>query len=245
MDIFDELEEIYYVNEYLLYLTTPRILSEIIDEHDDHDDDGDQSEHESASHDDENDQLVDIVKQEGGNDNDDSMISIYDILPESYRTPFLPLHADRLERLRSVSLRKIGIDKKTNRCETYSWRSPESFLKYKEGGRLNDLNGERTGKLANWYHPFYAYCDNDEDAECYKANTSHEPKKVCCLLCKKLNLLQPVRNTLTRHIINHHREYSSIYCPPYFHHSCWLFPETESASTQRNLGWELVVKQAL
>jgi hypothetical protein len=236
LDIFDELEIISSPTNHdksynhLFSLTTEMILSEInLD--DEVDDDG--KEHESHTW---VSGSADGIILATGPPTDESFVSIYELLSDSHRAVFLPAHGDLLERLKHISSKRCGFNKKTGRVETYSWRSPDQLKTFKEGGRLFELAFGKSGQLGYWYLPFYGYCDEDLKIDGVK------PKRVCCLLCKKLNLktLQPVRSTLIRHFKTHHHEYFSLFCsnlaPQSFQSE--LLVDVDAALKNEPLLWE-------
>jgi hypothetical protein len=222
LDIFDELEAICLTHNYLSSLTTAMILSEIIDEKEEDYYRSERNCDETA--------LSSCDSSKFGSEVDSlvSFVSIYDLLPDSYKAPFSPHELHVLGLLKKVPLTKSGHNKSTNSFETYTWRSPINFLTYEQGGQLPPLLCERTGKMINWYLPFYGYCNDG-----YR---SHEgPKRVSCLLCEKMESLQAVRNTLVRHARSRHYEIYSVYCPE----------DCSPLSLSNNKEWELLMAQAM
>lgn len=173
-----------------------------------------------------------------------SFVSIYDLLNESFKAPFLPNYVDLLEQLKKCPLNRSGMNKKTQQIEEYFWKNPHDLLTYEQGGRLGELNQERGGgKLTNWHTAFYGYSNDDPIIE--SDNNRKESKRVACLLCEKFETLQLVKNTLVRHIKNHHKEIYSIYCPDDFSHSNPIILDISSDLTKLQSSiayWEIIMK---
>jgi hypothetical protein len=225
LDIFDELETRNWGND-LSSLTTEKILSRVnLDKKAVGDDDDQNESHNPFCG--SVDELISTRTEYIG----ESFVSIYDLLSDSHRAMFLPARANLLERLKLVSSSRSGYNKKTEAIETYSWRSSDGLKTFKEGGRLSEL---RTGKLANWYLPFFGYCDED-----LKQCGAEVPKRVCCLLC--LKTLQLAKHTLIRHFRNLHADYFSVFSDHLLsQHSKWSAFKNEPLL----LEWELMIAQA-
>lgn len=251
-DIFDELENITYLYNDLLNLTTRNIMLDIqikneIDNNHNNDSDKIRNRNERNDNNHENNEGNIIQNNQDNNiliTENNSFLSIYDLLNDSFKSPFLPNNVELLEQLKKYSLHKSGINKKTQQLEEYTWKNHLDLLTYEEGGRLGELNQERGGgKLTNWHTPFYGYCNDDHIHEI--DNSRKEAKRVACLLCEKFETLQLVKNTLVRHIKNHHREIYSIYCPEDFSHSSSLQFDSNSDYIKIHTSisyWEILMR---
>jgi hypothetical protein len=120
LDIFDELEIISHTHEYLSSLTTAMVLSEIRDEKEDDEDYHRDRDIERNDVESEEALYSDATKSCGGAvDGVASFVSIYDLLPDSYKAPFFPDHLHLLSMLKKIPLTKSGQNKRTHSFETF------------------------------------------------------------------------------------------------------------------------------
>ena len=245
IDIFDELEIIGYLYEDLINKTTIHLREERKERKEQIEKErNEQKEQEIKNDENVKNQILNLNNNENNSNlssNSSQFISIYDLFNDSYKEPFLPNNLKLLEQLKKYPLRKIGNNKKTHKIEEYSWRNLNDFLTYEEGGRLSELHYEKGGKLANWFLPFFGFYNEDQNLEL--DNNRKEAKRVACLLCEKLETLQFVRNTLVRHLKNHHHDFCVIFYPNDSYHSTQSSIHIDNCSDTMKLNyWEIITK---
>lgn len=164
--------------------------------------------------------------------------SLYQILPDSFKERFNAGNAAAnkilLEKLKRVSTIKSGMNKRAHEIETYVWKSAGSNTTFEEGGRLGSLRDDRSGRQSNWHHPFFGQYVQIESA------VKRDVRRVACLLCKNLETMHNVRNTLLRHMSSHHSDYSAVFAVKTSSAPGDLDPLADKSS---DATWQVVLKQ--
>jgi hypothetical protein len=163
--------------------------------------------------------------------------TIYEIMSDSFRNRFSTRYSSKykelLDKLKTIPVSKVGLNKKTGEMETYTWRSPGSCLTHEEGGKIGNLRDDRSGRQSNWHFPFFGALVQDRSPD------KKEYRRVACLLCDQLETMHNVRHNLIRHMTSRHSDYAAVFSAVAKRPSDAAVKESSP-----DMHWQIVIKHA-